>query len=281
MRRRKLSSFSDFERALRNGFGLGEGRHYKPWIRVQDIQGNIGRASKIPGIKINRTHHCLSNIESSFFYNAEIKSSVLDIREQFPLFPLDLVMRLADEAGIEYPKDPKTKSPIVMTTDFLLTTNKIKKYLAVAVKPQEKLHNLRVLEKLEIERLWWELLGIEWKLITEKQLPEITATNIKWISAPLRTALRETLGYVQIKNKTLELVNIIIPGQHEITGLTQEISKLLHIEEDTSNYLLRSLIWYGIIRVDLTIPIQEKGMLIIEEVNKDYILQEKIYGASA
>jgi len=152
MGRRKLSSLADFERALRNGYGVGEGCRYKPWYRVQDVPSH-GRSSKIPGIKTGRIHHCLSTQESRFFYNAEICVSVVDIREQFPLFPMDLVMRLADEAGIAYPCQPKTSVPIVMTTDFLLTLSRkgSRRFLAVAVKPSSALNNNRVLEKLEIE----------------------------------------------------------------------------------------------------------------------------------
>nr|WP_255193827.1 TnsA endonuclease N-terminal domain-containing protein [Brevibacillus laterosporus] len=46
------------------------------------------------------------------------------MREQFPLLPLEETIVIANELGINHPTDPKTGSPIVMTTDFLLTVNK-------------------------------------------------------------------------------------------------------------------------------------------------------------
>ena len=89
-RGRKLEDLADFQRALRNKYGLGEGDSYKPWLRVQDVRSQ-GNSGKIQGIKVNREHHMLSEHESCFFYIAEFCDSVIDIREQFPLLPLGKV----------------------------------------------------------------------------------------------------------------------------------------------------------------------------------------------
>lgn len=51
----------------------------------------------------------------------EITDDVIDIREQYPLLPLKDTLEIANELGIEQPKHPQTKEPIVMTTDFLIT----------------------------------------------------------------------------------------------------------------------------------------------------------------
>ncbi|MEZ9440783.1 TnsA endonuclease N-terminal domain-containing protein [Vibrio atlanticus] len=121
--RRKLEKLADFKRALKQSYGLGEGANYTPWIRVQDVKSH-GHSGKIEGIKSGRTHHTLSEQESCFFYLAEFSDSVIDIREQFPLLPLSLSLKIAQSLGIEHPKHPKhpiTKDPVIMTTDFLLT----------------------------------------------------------------------------------------------------------------------------------------------------------------
>ena len=134
-RPRNIKTLADYERALHQGFGLGTGCHYKPWLRVQDVP-SLGRSSKIFGITTQREHHCLSDGETRFFYLAEFNSSVVDIREQFPLIPLDLISRIAKQANIKYPVTPKHKYPCVLTTDFLLTIQRNSKteYLAVAIK---------------------------------------------------------------------------------------------------------------------------------------------------
>ncbi len=46
---------------------------------------------------------------------------MIDIREQFPLIPLDKTLYIAQKLGIKHSTDPKNKLPIIMTTDMLLT----------------------------------------------------------------------------------------------------------------------------------------------------------------
>ncbi len=118
--RRKLEKLADFRRALNQKYGLGQGIHYTPWVRVQDVKSH-GHSGKIEGIKSGRTHHILSEQESCFFYLAEFSNSVVDIREQFPLLPLSLSLKISKLLDVEHPKHPISKDPIVMTTDFLLT----------------------------------------------------------------------------------------------------------------------------------------------------------------
>ena len=58
MPRRKLETFDDFNRALKNKYGIGENSSYKPWLRVQDVKSS-GVRSQIYGVKSGRTHHLL------------------------------------------------------------------------------------------------------------------------------------------------------------------------------------------------------------------------------
>lgn len=86
-RGRSFTSYLDYEKALSKGVGLGHAENYQPWFQAQDVQSN-GNRSVIFGLKTQRKHHFLSSIESDFFYLAEFNDSVVDIREQFRLFPL-------------------------------------------------------------------------------------------------------------------------------------------------------------------------------------------------
>lgn len=47
---------SKYERYLKEGRGTGEGKEYKPWLRIQDFPSN-GRATRVLGNKTNRIHH--------------------------------------------------------------------------------------------------------------------------------------------------------------------------------------------------------------------------------
>lgn len=86
---------------------------------------------------------------------AEFSDSVVDIREQFPLLPLSLSLKISQLLDIDHPKNRISKDPIVITTDFLLTCSDGQRvwYEAVCVKPSEKLSDKRVAEKLDIERV--------------------------------------------------------------------------------------------------------------------------------
>lgn len=120
MAKRKRSA--SYDRKFKEGRGQGVGIEYKPWITIQDVP-SLGRATRLKGFKVPRQFEFLSDLERNYFYLSEYSDSVVDIREQYPLLPIEETIVIADELGIKHPADPKTGEPIVMTTDFLVTTN--------------------------------------------------------------------------------------------------------------------------------------------------------------
>ncbi|CAM5186253.1 transposase [Lysinibacillus sphaericus] len=119
----KRTRTSKAEKWIKEGRGSGVGADYKPWLNIQDVSSK-GRSTRLKGIKTNRQHEFLSDLERNHFYLTEYSDSVVDIREQFPLLPLEETIVIADELGLKHPTDPKTNEPVVMTTDFLLTVEK-------------------------------------------------------------------------------------------------------------------------------------------------------------
>ncbi|MGI1946775.1 TnsA endonuclease N-terminal domain-containing protein [Shewanella glacialipiscicola] len=136
-RGRKLESFKDYQRALKNKYGIGQGSDYKPWFEIKDVKGH-GTRSIIFGRKSQRSHHMMSSIESELFYLVEFFDNVVDIREQFPILPLNYTQKVASILGVKHPTHPKTKEPIIMTTDQLLTIDSMQgiSYHAISVKPE-------------------------------------------------------------------------------------------------------------------------------------------------
>ncbi|WEG12609.1 TnsA endonuclease N-terminal domain-containing protein [Pullulanibacillus sp. KACC 23026] len=173
-RKRSLS----IDKRLKDGRGQGIGVDYKPWITIQDVP-SLGRATRLKGLKIPRQFEFLSDLERNYFYLLEYSDAVIDIREQFPLLPIEETIVIADELGIRHPTDPKTGEPIVMTTDFLVTINNQQhQYLARTLKYKDELMNERTLEKFEIERVYWERQDINWGIVTELEIPKEMAHNI-------------------------------------------------------------------------------------------------------
>jgi hypothetical protein len=169
---------SVFEKYLREGRGRGDGPGYTPWIRIQDFASK-GVVSRVKGRKTGRVHHLMSNNELAYFYFLDWSDNVLDIREQYPLLDLDCAINAAAQAGIKYPTDRVSGYPYVMTCDFLITT--AQGFKARTVKLSSELTNPRTIEKLEIERRYWNCQGVEWKLVTENEIDYQKAKNIEWL----------------------------------------------------------------------------------------------------
>jgi hypothetical protein len=163
------------------GCGQGYGENYKPWLTVRDVPSR-GLSSRILGWKTNRIHHFLAKEESSYFYILDWSIIVIDIREQYPLLPQSSTLEIAYRLGIKPPTDPKTQLPIVMTTDFLIDVvidGKIQKR-ARTIKLSNDLSN-RTLEKLQIERIFWEERGVDWGIVTELDINQQLSDNVKWL----------------------------------------------------------------------------------------------------
>ncbi|WP_308388905.1 TnsA endonuclease C-terminal domain-containing protein [Acidithiobacillus sp. AMEEHan] len=127
-------------------------------------------------------HHLLSDIERNTFYLFDWADIVTDIREQFPL-DRNITRRIAGDLGIPHPRIAHSSAPLVMTTDFLVDVYVGGRLiqLARAVKPADELEKPRVIEKLEMERRYWELQGVDWGIITERDIPEAMVRNIVWV----------------------------------------------------------------------------------------------------
>jgi hypothetical protein len=170
-KRNRSTTIKQIENWIKEGRGTGIGKGYKPWLKVQDVPSS-GRSTRLNGIKTGRQHELLSDLERDYFYIVEYSKNVIDIREQYPLLPENQTELISNELGIKHPVDPKTKIPIVMTTDFLLTVKLDGKnvLLARTIKSKEDLMNERQIEKFEIEKRYWELQDVDWGVVTEDEI---------------------------------------------------------------------------------------------------------------
>jgi len=168
-------------RYLKEGRGIGELSSYKPWLTVQNVSSK-GNSPRNKGWKTERIHELFSNLERSYYYYLEWASNVVDIREQFPL-DRQITIEVASLLNITHPVDKDTKTPIVLTTDFFITLieNKNIYYLARTIKPSEHLEDPRVIEKFEIEKVYWERKGINWGIVTELDFNKTFVSNIDYL----------------------------------------------------------------------------------------------------
>ena len=79
-----------------------------------------------------------------------------------------------------------------MTTDLLVTfQNGSRAVCGIFSKASEELKDIRVLEKLEIERAWWEAIGVTFKVFTGNQQVKYQSHNILWATDLERHGLHE------------------------------------------------------------------------------------------
>jgi len=167
---------------IREGRGKGHGSDYKPWIFAQSVSVNSHKHRWL-GKTTGREHHFLSNLEHEIGSICDWSEEVTDIREQFPLLPITETIEIASDLGIAHPsmrkKHQKVKY-IVMTTDLVLDVRKDQSTILVAraIKPHGKLSDSRTLQKLEIERRYWERREIDWGIITDLDYNRTMARNI-------------------------------------------------------------------------------------------------------
>ncbi|MBX7224341.1 MAG: TnsA endonuclease N-terminal domain-containing protein [Blastocatellia bacterium] len=167
---------------LRDSNSHGRLAAYHPWHRVQDVPSQ-GLSSRLKGWKTGRVHHFLSELERKYFLVLEWSPLVIDIREQFPLLPLDETLAIAEACGFKHPTAPGTANFHVLTSDFVITVQSQGDLLEVvrSTKYAADLQSERTLEKLEIERRYWAQRRIDWGIVTEREIPETLVHNVEWV----------------------------------------------------------------------------------------------------
>ena len=119
-RKRENSSQAKINKWIKEGRGQGEGNTYKPWLNIQDVASK-GYATRDLGWKTGRIHHFLSDLELHYLYTLDWSPYVVDIREQYPLLPLEKTIAIAEEMSVEHPRENGASGPYkVITCDFFI-----------------------------------------------------------------------------------------------------------------------------------------------------------------
>ena len=152
--------------------GEGTGRDYSPYITTSEFN-SLGTTSVIVDWKTSRGVHCLSQGEAYWYYVLRWDDDNIDIREQYPL-DNKITTKLAEENGINHPGGVNG----IMTTDFLVTKADGSNH-AYSIKATRKGLNQRTLEKLYLEKLYWEAKSVPFSLLFKEDLNMALVQNIK------------------------------------------------------------------------------------------------------
>ncbi|MGI1823267.1 TnsA endonuclease N-terminal domain-containing protein [Exiguobacterium sp. TRN 1102] len=269
------------EKWIKEGRGYGVGSDYIPWLNIQDIS-SLGRSTRLRGVKTSRQHEFLSDLERNHFYITEHSDFVVDIREQFPLLPLEETIVIADELGIKHPTDPKTHEPVVMTTDFLLTVNKGEGLVELArtIKMKDELLKERVIEKFEIEHVYWERRQIDWGIVTELEIPKEMARNISYVhdyySLKHYDAF-QNLNSQHIEDLAIALLQRILTNNESVRVITNEFDKDTHMPLGSGMTLFYHLLATKTLCIDMLEPLNVEQPLVIQSINGSKLKKVK-YG---
>ncbi|MEO2217694.1 TnsA endonuclease N-terminal domain-containing protein [Chromobacterium vaccinii] len=237
-----------------------EGLDYEQWLTVRDVASQ-GRKTRAAGHTVPREHHLLSDLETQFFLLSDFAPDVIDIREQFPLLPIERTIQIAQDMGIRHPTNRRTTQRVVMTTDFLLTRQDRKghhRYHAYSIKPSSRLtensrRRIRTLEKLEIERRLWQSLHVPWTLVTEQAFDPTVIANLQWLSYGSRDLTPELI--VQLPSFLAHLAKLDQSSLTLAQLLTTLANQLDLDDQDVAQQLFCHGVWQHHLMMNLHRPI--------------------------
>ena len=245
------------KRWIQEGRGQGEGKEYKPWLTIQDYP-SMGRATRIFGWTTQRIHHFFSDSQLKYFYLLDWEEKVVDIREHYPLLDLETV--LEDTADLKLDKfiDKKTKEPYILTTTFLITLlnpDGQKSFAARSIKYASELSKKTTIEKLEIERRYWTAKGINWGIVTNKDINDVRAKNIEWIHSAMTSDDCNGLSRDEFDDLLDGLLYRLIDNQQNIREIISRFEKDYSLDAGAGLLLFKHLIAGKKIALDMDKPI--------------------------
>lgn len=262
MSRYKKTTASHYEKLIKEGRGQGRGKNYQPWLTVRDVP-STGLSTRIAGWKTERVHHFLSKLELSYFYILEWSPTVTDIREQYPL-PFDATLDIADRLGIRHPYVNQLNDYAVMTTDFLIdiVIDDQPKMLARSIKPESELASKRTLEKMMIEKTFWEERGIDFKVVTEREISKSLSDNIEFIYTAKNLSDSPGLDIQMLSQIEAVLYQKLRSHSLSVSKTALGVDEQLGLEPGTSLWVVKHLIANRMWNVDMSVKIDPLKSLI-------------------
>jgi len=241
----------------------GAGPDYRPWLKVQTVPSR-GRAHRLWSRVCGRVLHLLSDLEADCARVLDWGSDVLEIREQYPLLPIEATEQIADAIGVRHPTHPRSHHHVVMTTDFVIIrgSSMMRRQEAIAVKQFADLATTRTLEKLEIERQYWATRSTDWGITTQREIPRALVRNLEWI-APARDLMDFHISPHHAADVREDLFTHIVVSDAPLSATCADIDGRLSLPAGTSLYLVRHALNTRTWRTDLTVEIRTNQPLLL------------------
>lgn len=248
---------------LKEGRGTGRGTKYKPWLKIREVPSD-GRSHRVLGIKHRRIHQLFSGLEYNAFLLFSWENKVIEIREQFPLLPIQSTQYLAAKLNCSHPS--MHGNDIVMTTDFLITIKEGNTFRDIVrtIKPVEKITE-RTLEKFTIEERYFKNLygdeHFDWGVITEKEINSIKALNISNLFHNFYWDIQRGLSDLDVRQLMYQFKNILIRSNFDSVKTIEDFRKIYNMSFEETIAFIK----YMIVKKDIKTNIEDK---IIRDYSK-------------
>jgi hypothetical protein len=201
--------------------GKGHGAEYKPWILPSELK-SLSTTTSYYDRKVGRQIALLSQGEKMVYLILQWRDDVKEIREQFPL-NIEETQKIAKYYDILHPCS--AGNLVHMTSDFLVDfVDDTQKVYSVKSNINE-LKNKRTVEKLFIEKTYWNYHGIEYVMVfKDSDINQTYATNI-----------RDVMAYYDFEDvhSVEDLVMNLIAHKNIVTDMTV---RQLPIKQLAKNY---------------------------------------------
>lgn len=273
-------SLPQLQLAFKQGWGIGVGEDYRPWIRItrsrSSPMSNL-RVTQIPYMR--RSLHCLSRGEAHMVHFLRWLGAS-DIREQYPMWnwphahPLAQLGEglgqgemhpgmgeVAEKANFTLRTYPGTDIRTVLTMDLMVTvpaeTNPAR-LVAISCKPLDRVlegsEDDREIQRLKLDRMYCEAGSIPFLLAHPEQLPRTLIVQLEAfgpVGDPDRfRVLTSSAEYADFIDRLERLVYA-----NPAIEAAQRAAKGLSWDQDTVVSALRTSIWHQHVDVDLTAQI--------------------------
>lgn len=247
---------------VEKGYGQGEGIDYKPFLDVIRVPSK-GRVSRVKGWKTNRVHHFLTDSETRYFYLLEYGGfegfQIIDVREHYPLIEgMNDILPTLDKQLIKRVFNQKSGEPMVLVTTFLITLQNADgdiSYYARSVKDYRQLENSQVIERFEVMNRYWKYRGIDYGIITNKEIPIVPAKNIEFIHSAYHLDEYGIKDEEQVIYIDYMLKLIANYQDSPVKDVAIQFNNDLNTEDGTGLLIYKHLLARKIVKINMNKPI--------------------------
>lgn len=117
--------------------------------------------------------------------------------------------------------------------------------------------NRRVLQKLEVERRYWQERGVDWAIVTEKDVPEPMWRSIEWLHECRDINKLQPITPVSVE-KVQAWIALHLAAQSTVrmAAFCMQADDELQLRPGTSLKVLRHLLANEVFHVDITIQLR-------------------------